>query len=165
MQVNQTFSNKACCLQHLLITSSILIFTWQKLHSSPANQISETIFHFLPNPWSPDTTTKLHFHISSTVKSQNQFLCFSWHLWNFFFHTRFPKSTPSNNTSLWCAERSMNCWNLDGDAWKATTHLGNHSWLSCFCFNTNPKKQIKPHKVFLCFWLFDYIFVFCFFFF
>lgn len=58
MQGNhQTFSTKAWCHQLLLFTSSMLISTWQKLHSNLINQISEAILQFLLHLQPTDTTS------------------------------------------------------------------------------------------------------------
>lgn len=84
---------------------------------------------------------------------KNQFLWFSCHLRNFFFYTRFPETTPSTTGSLWCAERCLNCWNLHGDAWKATTHLGNHSCLSLIQIQKTSSSLTKVF-VFLVVWLY-----------
>lgn len=154
MQANhQMFSNKACCLQLLLFTSSILIFTRQKLHSNLVTWISETILQLLPNLQITDTTSDLHLQISSTVRAESvQFLWFSCHLWNYFFsYTWFPVSTPSNNTSFWHSFQNVPLQILVVHIPFSTTHLGNHNCLSCVCFNTNRENQIKPSEVFCAF--------------
>lgn len=156
MQANhQMLSNKACCLQLVLFTFSILIFTWQKLHSNLVNQISETILQFL-NLRTTDTTSDLHLQISSIVRAREHpvsvVLLPSLKL--FLPYTWFPVSDPSYNTPVWHSFQNIPLQILVVHTPFSTTHLGNHNCRSCVCFNTNRENQFKPSEVFCAFgWL------------